>query len=216
MSARKRKRKSRKGAPSQRGTSHRKTALRVQWIEDCHGWELVHPRCVRKRAEDIEEVELMIGAGEFDVATDELRWLLEDCSDFIDAHRLLGEIALEGEDWPLARAHLGYCYDIGSAAMNAAGAVGPLSQNLSSNRGLLLATYLFAGVLYRLDKRKTAKSVLRRLLEWDPKDPLGATELLIAIQQPPYPTSPDSDLPLVELKPVERQKRNDNREPPGE
>ncbi len=215
MSARKKKRKPGKKPRGTHKPSQRKTALRVKWGEYLQSWELVHPRCVRDRADDLEEVVLMVNAGEVDVALDELRWLLEDCSDFVDAHRLLGELAIDVENWPLARGHLGYCYDIGSAALNNAGAEGPLSHDVPANRGLLSATYLFAGVLYRLDKRKTARSILRRLLAWDPKDSLGAAELLLEIEQPPSQEVPGSDLPLVQLEPLKRQQREGDDERSG-
>ncbi len=212
MSGRKKKRRSGKKQHGGNKSSQRKTTLRVQWIEDCQSWALVHPRCARDRADDIEEVQRMIAEGESDVAIDELRWLLTDCSDFIDAHRLLGELAIDVEDWPLARGHLGYCFDIGSAALGAAGSDGPLSHDLPTNRGLLAATYLFAGVLHRLEKRKTSRSVLRQLLAWDPNDPLGVGELLSEIDRPPGLTAPGSGLPLVELKSPEWKPGDDDRE----
>ena len=66
--------------------------LGVQRSTDGRSWVLVHPTCVRERAEDLDEVRAMIEAEEFDVATDELRWLLTDCPEFIAAHALLGEL----------------------------------------------------------------------------------------------------------------------------
>jgi hypothetical protein len=60
-------------------------------------WELVHPTCAQERALDLDEVRDMLDAGETQIAIDELRWLLEDCHEFLAAHRLLGELAL-GED----------------------------------------------------------------------------------------------------------------------
>ena len=56
------------------------------------GWVLVHPRCARDRADDLEEVREMVEAGELDVAIDELRWLVGGCSEFIEAHALLGRV----------------------------------------------------------------------------------------------------------------------------
>ena len=85
------------------------TSLRVR-RRPTGEYELVHPRCAVERADDLEEVRKMIDAGEVDVAVDELRWLLSGCSDFVDAHRLLGELALSENDLPLARAHFGYAY----------------------------------------------------------------------------------------------------------
>ena len=76
----------------------------------------MHPRCVRDRAEDLEEVRAMIEAGELEIALDELRWLLADCREFIAAHVLLGELAVATQgDLPLARGHFGAGYQLGSA-----------------------------------------------------------------------------------------------------
>ena len=59
------------------------------------GWVLSHPRAVRDCAEDLEEVRALIAAGEADVAVDELRWLVETCAEMIEAHFLLGKLAVE-------------------------------------------------------------------------------------------------------------------------
>ena len=45
----------------------------------------------------------MLAAGEVDVATDELRWLLNGCGSFIDAHKMLGELAACDGDNALRR-----------------------------------------------------------------------------------------------------------------
>ena len=51
------------------------------------------------------------------MAIDELRWLLEVCRDMIEAHFLLGKLAVEAEhDVPLARGHFGYAYQLGVKA----------------------------------------------------------------------------------------------------
>lgn len=201
MSGRGKKRKAGKRRGGGGNSSNRKTALGARWLDELQSWEIVHPRCARDRAEDIEEAEAMIEAGESDVAIDELRWLLTDCSDFIDAHRLLGEMAVEDEDWPLARGHLGYCYDIANAALANAGAKGPLPHEREANRGLLSATFLFAGVLCRMEKEKTAKAVLRQLLEWDPGDALGAADALAELERPPGQSAMSDGTTLVELLP---------------
>src|SRR5215475_15318245 len=93
-------------SPSSGGLSLRRST-------DGKSWVFVHPPCVRERAEDLEEVQLMIEAGEVDVALDELRWLLSDCSEFIAAHVLLGDVARDMNDLPLARAHYGAGYQLG-------------------------------------------------------------------------------------------------------
>ena len=85
---------------------------------------LVHPRCARDRADDLEEVREMIEAGELDVAIDELRWLVGGCSEFIEAHGLLGELALAtDEDVALARGHFGVAVQLGLKALERAARV---------------------------------------------------------------------------------------------
>jgi hypothetical protein len=88
-------------------------------------WELVHPRCARRRRDDLEEVEAMVGAGETEVARDELVWLLSECPDFLDAHVHLGLIALEEDDAQLARGHFGRAYELCLRALEAAEEYGP-------------------------------------------------------------------------------------------
>src|SRR5262245_42144351 len=104
----------RDGAPRGPGTRTETTvgASRVT-TDGGPAWELVHPRCALARADDMDDVRQMVEHGETEIAVDELRWLLNGCSDFIDAHRLLGELALGAEDFPLARGHFGYAFRLG-------------------------------------------------------------------------------------------------------
>src|SRR5262245_2584478 len=98
-------------------------------------WILVHPPCVRACADDLEEVRAMIVAGEADVAIDELRWLLEVCRDMIEAHYLLGKLAVESQqDLTLGRAHFGYGFQLGAKALDRAGMPSPLSPLHPANR----------------------------------------------------------------------------------
>src|SRR5438045_6408430 len=105
---------------AQRGPSRSPSGLGVRRSTDGQSWVFVHPRCVRDRAEDLQEVQLMIDAGETDVALDELRWLLSGCSEFIAAHVLLGDLARDHPDLPLARAHYGAGYQLGLQALRRA------------------------------------------------------------------------------------------------
>ena len=68
--------------------------LHSRRTKDGKSWEIVHSRAVKDRREDLDEVRQMLEAGELDIAEDELRWLLEDCHEMIQAHHMLGEIAL--------------------------------------------------------------------------------------------------------------------------
>src|SRR5258708_2407310 len=58
------------------GAASSVSSLRVRKVVGQDAWELVHPRCARDRALDLEEVRKMLDAGEVDVAIDECRWLL--------------------------------------------------------------------------------------------------------------------------------------------
>src|SRR6185312_13203117 len=130
--------KSRRSAPGQ-PVAQGSSSVRLRRVAGDDAWELVHPRCARDRAEDLEEVEKMIAAGEVEVAIDELRWLLGGCSDFIDAHKLLGELALADHDVPLARGHFGYAYRIGQLAIERAKPTGAVPYRLAANRSFFEA-----------------------------------------------------------------------------
>ncbi|HEX4148960.1 MAG TPA: hypothetical protein VHY20_08230 [Pirellulales bacterium] len=135
-------------------------------------WKLVHPRCVREREEDMAEVRQMLEEGEVDVAVDELRWLLDDCGDLIEAHCLLGEIALGDGDLPLARGHFGYAFQLGRAAASSV-VEGTLPYHLPENASLLEAAKGLAWCLHSLGRVKLALEVVQQALAWDPQDPLG-------------------------------------------
>jgi hypothetical protein len=138
------------------------------------GWTLVHPACVREAAEDLDEVREMMAAGENDVAIDELRWLVGHCTDFIEAHYLLGKLAVEAaHDLPLGRAHFGFGYQLGSRALERAGNPTPVPSLHPGNRPFFDAGRGLAWCLAELDKRAMALEVLENLLRWDPADPLG-------------------------------------------
>ncbi len=137
-------------------------------------WVLVHPRCAHERAEDLEEVDAMIEAGAIDVAVDELRWLLSGCSEFIEAHKRLGELALSQQnDVPLARGHFGIAYELGRSALLRRGMPAPLPYQLEPNQPFFEAGKGLAWCLCQLDKRQLAGEVLEFLLRCDPGDPLA-------------------------------------------
>lgn len=140
---------------------------------------LVHPSCVRERAEDLDEVRAVIEAGEFDIATDELRWLLADCHEFIAAHALLGELALAANnDLALARGHFGAGYQLGLQALRRAKMPKPLLYSQPANRPLFAAGRGLAECLAKLDKAEMAKEVVDTLIELDPSDPLKFRAML--------------------------------------
>jgi hypothetical protein len=141
-------------------------------------WELVHPRCARDRADDLEEVQKMIDAGETEIARDELLWLLNGCSDCLLAHKMLGELALADSDVRLARGHFGYAFEIGAKALDRAGAKGNLAYCLPANQAFFEAGKGLAFCLRELGKSALAAEVVARLMACDPSDPLGVRKLL--------------------------------------
>lgn len=163
------------------GAPPRPTTLRVRRAPGQNAWELVHPSCARTRAEDIDEVRNMIDAGETEIAIDELRWLLNGCGDFVDAHRLLGELALLESDFALARGHFGYGYEIGMSAIQAQPGAGPFPYSRPANQSFLEAAKGLAFCLQQLEKPALAREVLETMLRLDPTDPLGAGKMLASL-----------------------------------
>jgi hypothetical protein len=170
--------------PPQTGGGRSATSLRVRRLPSGE-WELVHPRCARDRADDVDEVRKMVEAGEVDIALDELRWLLNGCSDFVDAHRLLAELALSENDLPLARAHFGYAFTVGEKAMKQAGATGPLPYRIPANQGFHEAGKGLVHCLKKLGKHEMARHAAEFLVKCDPSDPLAVRVLLERRDEPP-------------------------------
>lgn len=144
----------------------------------------MHPRCAMERADDLEEVRNMIAMGESEIAVDELRFLLDGCTDFIEAHRMLGEIALAEADLPLARGHFGYAFSIGKKAVQRAAVAGPIPYSRESNQPFYESGKGLAYCLKELGKHELAREVVDDLLRFDPTDPLGVRALLEPPQSP--------------------------------
>ncbi len=166
------------GKPDAPGQAARLSrSLRVRRLPD-GVWELVLPRCARDRREDLEEVRKMLDAGEIDVAIDECRWLLEGCTELVEAHQILGEIALAENDLPLARGHFGYVYRLVVQALATARAEGPMPYRLAANRVFHESGKALAWCLRELGHLEMAAEVVSLLLRLDPSDPLGVRGLL--------------------------------------
>jgi hypothetical protein len=127
---------------------------------------------VRDRAEDLDEVRLMIDAGEIEIARDELRWLLSGCPEFIAAHVLLGELAMAEGDLPLARGHYGAGFQLGLQTLRRARMPKPLLYSQPANRPFFDAGNGLIGCLVKLGKRSLASEIVGILLELDPSNPL--------------------------------------------
>lgn len=140
----------------------------------------------------MDEVREMIRAGEREIAVDELRWLLDGCSDFLEAHQLLGELALElDHDVELARGHFGVAFQLGEKALKRAGDARPLFYREPANRPFFDCGRKLAACLAELGKRDLAESVLRTLLSCDASDPLQLRAALDGLKS--------GGLPIVEL-----------------
>ena len=129
---------------------------------------LVHPRWRGETAEDLEEVRMMIDAGETEIAFDELRWLLSDCAENIGAHVLLGELAAEKGDFPLARGHYGAGYQLGLQTLRRAKFPKPLLYSQPANQtffeagaGSLVAWRKSANLKWRMRLSRRSLSLIR-------------------------------------------------------
>jgi len=140
-------------------------------------FELVHPPCARRRADDLAEVRAMLAAGEIDVAVTELRWLLEDCRPLVEAHQLLGQIAFDEGDFELAQGHFDRAYELGIGALGK-NFRGRLPYRHPANQPFLLAAKGLAMSLARLGRPDEAGQVVKQLLALDPSDPLQAAGAL--------------------------------------
>jgi tetratricopeptide (TPR) repeat protein len=149
----------------------------IRRVSENKEYELVHPRAARDRKDDLDEVHAMLDAGEFDVAIDELRWLLGGCNVLLEAHRLLGEIALGEEDLILARNHFGFAYEMGLEALGPKFS-GTLPYARKANRAFFEAGKGLAWSLKQLGEPKLAKEVADELLALDPTDPLNLMAML--------------------------------------
>ena len=177
---------------SRRPSAGPKNGLRVRRSSDGRGWVLVHPRCARDRAEDLDEVRAMIEAGELDVAIEELRWLVSGCSEFIEAHRLLGELALAADnDAALARGHFGFAVQLGLKTLRRARVAGPLPYSQLANRSFFEAGRGLVWVLAKLGMRSKAEQLVGELIVLDPTDPLELRKL--------FDDATSGGLPIVEL-----------------
>jgi tetratricopeptide (TPR) repeat protein len=114
----------------------------------------------------------MIHAGETEIAREELRWLLSDCSESITAHVLLGELAVAEGDLPLARGHFGAGYQLGLQTLRRAKMPQPLLYSQPANRPFFEAGRGLIETLQKLGKPQMAEEIVETLLELDPSDPL--------------------------------------------
>jgi hypothetical protein len=135
----------------------------------------------------------MIEAGEMDAALDELRWLLSDCSEFVGAHVLLGEVARAGGDFPLARAHYGVGYQLGLQTLRRAKMPKPVLYSQLANQPFFEAGQGLIWTLEKLGKPQMAEEIVATLAELDPNDPLHLRAMLDDLRS--------GGAPIVDLSP---------------
>lgn len=150
-----------------------------------HQWKLQYPRAVVDRADDLAEVESMIALGEIDCAIDELRWLLDGCSDLLAAHQWLGSLALEESDFALARGHFGIVFDLVREVLPSGGLPGTLPYECAENQVVFESGRGLAHCLHKLGHQELAHDVVRQLLAWDPNDPVKLREMTDKWSQEP-------------------------------
>jgi hypothetical protein len=155
-----------------------RSAQEIRLRQTREGWELIHPRCAIDRADDIEEVQAIVAGGEIDIARDEILWLIDSCREFIDAHKLLGELAYAEGDVKLARGHFGYAFRLGQDAIRRAGNPRPVPYSLPANQAFHESGKALALCLMQLDRREMANEVVEQLVSYDPIDPLGVRATL--------------------------------------
>ena len=127
------------------------------------------PVCAVDRKEDLDEVHNMIAGGELEIARDELLYLVSDCRGFLEAHNLLGELALEEEDISLARGHFGFAYEIGLDSLPK-GFRGILPAKKDYNQPFFLAGRGLARCLIARGNKAEGHDVLKQLARFDPRE----------------------------------------------
>lgn len=181
----------------QQGSNSRRSqgGLRIRRLTEGNGWEFVHPRAAVERMEDLEEVRTMIEEGEIEIALDELRYLLSGCSDFIEAHALLGEIAAQGEtDLELARGHFGYGFQLGERAIDITECPGPIPGSERANAPWYDAAFGLVWCFEKQGKSAFADRIVAIACGMDPSDPAGIRAMLDDLRS--------GGLPIIEIKPL--------------
>ena len=158
---------------SSRRTNHA-NSLTVGPSKSGNGWILVPPRSARECAEDLEEVQAMIAAGEHEIAEEELHWLLGNEHELIEAHFLLGKLSVEVKnDIPLGRGHFGIGYQLGLKALRKAKFPKPVPALHPANQLFYDCGRGLVWCLHGLGKTEMALEIVEQLLELDPSDPLS-------------------------------------------
>ncbi len=110
----------------------------------------------------------MLEHGDDELAEETLRWLLDGCSEFIEAHMLLGHVAENEHRLDLARAHYGYAFEIGKRAIPR-GFKGNIPSDRPANRPWYRAAAGLLRCLTEQGELKKAEEVLQLIAQTDPQ-----------------------------------------------
>lgn len=149
----------------------KRDAARLTLVETRPGvFQLTSPQCACNRLDDLDEVHTMIAADEGEIARDELLYLVADCQGFIEAHNLLGDLAVQEEDLSLARGHYGFAYE-SVLQLLPAKFRGRLLVRFPLNAEFFRAGRGLARCLATLGKLDDCRAVLEQLQRLDPEEP---------------------------------------------
>ncbi|MES2792560.1 MAG: hypothetical protein V4719_23310 [Planctomycetota bacterium] len=142
------------------------------------------PECALDRDLDMAEVLEIRAGGEFEIARDELLYLVADCRGFLEAYVQLAELALEDEDISLAKGHFGFAYENGLDALPF-NFRGQLPSKEGYNSFFYAAGRGLARCLISRRENQEAREVLQQLLRFDPteEDTQSLLEQLDALEQ---------------------------------
>lgn len=130
---------------------------------------------------------------EFEIARDELLYLVADCRGFLEAYLQLAELALEDEDIPLAKGHFGFAYEQGLEILPP-GFRGQIPCKEGYNPHFFAAGRGLARCLIARQEPKKAREVLEQLLRFDPSEE-GAKSLLQQLDEWNLPPEAETDNP---------------------
>ena len=134
------------------------------------------PECALDRDLDLAEVLEIRAGGEFEIARDELLYLVADCRGFLEAYIQLAELALEDEDISLAKGHFGFAYENGLDVLPL-NFRGQLPCKEGYNPHFYAAGRGLARCLISRKEPQQAREVLEQLLKFDSTEE-GARSLL--------------------------------------
>lgn len=143
-------------------------ALELKWLGG-NQFAFQPPDCAIDRDLDLEEAIEIRAAGEFEIARDELLYLVGDCRGFLEAYLQLAELALEDEDISLAKGHFGFAYETGLEALPP-NFRGQLPCTAGYNAHFYAAGRGLARCLISRHEPGKAREVLEQLLRFDPAE----------------------------------------------